>query len=796
MEEKVTGYIGRAVLRSEDERLLRGFGQFLDDIAEPPGTLHIAFVRSPTAHAEIKSIDTRAAEALAGVAGVVTGADMAALIKPMRADYDQPGFAPTDWPAMATDKVLYVGEIVAAVLADDAYTAETAIDLVEVRYDDLPALTTVEEALAPGAQLVHQGAAGNVYYHDEFKTEGFDKVFEAADHIFSEAFDSTRIAAVSIEPRGCMAEYDRGEDSMVFWASHQMPHMLRDGLAELLDWPHAKIRVKAPDVGGGFGMKAYVYPEDLVVAALARKFRCTTKWICDRREDFLASVHARDHFFDIEIAVTKEGVLQALRAQIRVNSGAYSSFPIGTAVEAGGGALMLLGPYRMDHYAYETKSVATHLCPAGAYRGVSMPSACFATEVLMDRIAHELGLDPAELRRRNLLTQEDFPYVNAVGTRHDSGTFMEQMERALELIDYDEYRRNQPRSRIENGTYRGIGIATMTEYTGQGAAGYRMRGMRRVPGFDGATVKIEPNGKAIAYVSQATQGQGHLTAFAQIVAEQLGLSFDDVTVVQGDTELTPYGMGTGASRGAVAGGGAVLSAAGEVRKKMLRIAAHLLEVSAEDLGLEEGKIFVRGAPKLNVSIDEIATVAHSADERALPEGETYGLHATEYCDPPKPSISGAFHIACIAIEQATGLIKIERYVMVHDCGRIINPLIVEGQMHGSFVQGMGQALMEAIVYEKDGQLLTAHLMDYLLPTTLDVPEMVLDHFETPSRDTVGGFKGVGEGGTVAALPAIANAVADALSSAGANVNRLPLTPAYVLDLIEAGKPGSEPRAPA
>ena len=790
MKEKETGYIGRSVLRSEDDRLLRGFGKFLDDIAEPPGTLHLAFVRSPIAHADIKSVNTHEAEALAGVAGVVTGTDMAGLIKPMRADYDQPGFAPTDWPALATGKVRYVGEIVAVVLAEDPYIAETAIDLVEVEYEGLPTLTTVEEALAPDAQLVHQEAPGNVYYHDEFKTEGFEEVFEAADHVFREDFDSTRIAAVSIEPRGCMAEYDRGGDSMVFWASHQMPHLLRDGLAELLDWPHANIKVTAPDVGGGFGMKAYIYPEDLLTAALARKFRCTTKWICDRREDFLASVHARDHFFDVEIAVSKEGILQALRAQIRVNSGAYSSYPIGTAVEAGGGALMLLGPYRLAHYAYETKSVATHLCPAGAYRGVSMPSACFATEVLMDRAAHELGLDPAEIRRRNLLTQGDYPYVNAVGTRHDSGTFVEQMERALELIDYVEYRRSQPPSRIENGTYRGIGMATMTEYTGQGAAGYRKRGMHRIPGFDGATVKIDPNGKAIAYISQATQGQGHLTAFGQIAAEQLGIPFEDVTVVQGDTELTPYGMGTGASRGAVAGGGAVLCAANKVREKMLRIAGHLLEVSAEDLELEEGKIFVRGAPKLSISIDEIATVAHSADERALPEGENYGLHATEYYDPPQPSISGAFHIACVAIEQASGLIKIERHVMVHDCGRIINPLIVEGQMHGAFVQGMGQALMEAIIYEKDGQLLTAHLMDYLLPTTLDVPEVLLDHFETPSRDTVGGFKGVGEGGTTAALPAIANAVADALSSVRANVHRLPLTPAYIFELIEAGKAGS------
>ena len=795
-DEARTAYIGRSVPRSEDDRLLRGFGCFLDDVAEPQGTLHIAFVRSPNAHAKIRSIDASAAEALAGVVAVVTGADMGALIKPMRADYDQPGFAPTDWPAVTSERVRYVGEIVAAVLAEDAYIAEDAIDLIEVDYELLAAITTVEEALAPGAQVVHESAPANTYYHDTFKTEGFDEVFNAADHVFSEDFHVTRIAAVSIEPRGCMALYDRGQDSLIFWSSNQMPHLLRDGLSEHLDWPDTSIRVIAPDVGGGFGMKAYIYPEDLITAALARKYRCPTKWVQDRREDFLSSVHARDHLFKTEIAVTNDGILQAIRTQIFVNSGAYVSYPFGSGIEAGGGALMLPGPYKFAYYAYETTSVATHICPAGAYRGVSMPSASFATEGLMDRMATALGIDPAEVRMRNLLKPEEFPYVNVLGTRYDSGTYIEQLRRALDLIGYDEFRRTQTSERLANGTRRGIGIACMTEHTGQGAARYRARGMRRVPGFDGATVKVEPSGKALAYISQATQGQGHLTVFGQIVAEQLGMPFDNVTVIQGDTSLTPYGMGTGASRGAVAAGGATVLAARKVREKMLRIAGHLLEVNPQDLELDDGNAYVRGAPQIRVAVREIAAIAHSADDRALPEGENYGLEATDYYDPPDPSISSAAHVCCVAVERETGLIKIERYVIVHDCGRIINPIIVEGQIHGAFVQGLGQALMEAVIYDKDGQLLTTHLMDYMLPTALDVPDMVLEHIETPSLDTVGGFKGVGEGGTVAAVPAIANAVADALSSVGANVNRLPLRAEYVLSLIEGGQAGPESSPPA
>lgn len=787
MAEADHGYIGEPVLRVEDDRLLRGFGRFLDDVPEPPETLHLSFVRSSVAHGLIRSIDTQAAASVPGVVAVVTAADIGNDIKPMRADYDRPGFEPTDWPVIAADRVRYVGEIVAVVLAENPYAAEDAVDLVQVDYESLRAVTTVEEALAPEAPLVHEEIGTNVYFHNAFKTEGFDEVFAAADHFFSEEFHNNRIAAVSLEPRGFVVDYDRGDDALTVWASTQMPHLHRDCLAEHLGIDDTRVRVIAPDVGGGFGMKAYVYPEDLLGAALARRYKLPTKWVPDRRDDFLTSVHCRDHLFNLELAMSAEGIIQAIRVRIRVNSGAYVSYPMGSAIEAAGGALMLPGPYKLAFYAFETCAVSTNVCPTGAFRGIAAPSAFFATEGLMDRAALALGLDPVQIRMRNLLKPEEFPYTNAMGIRYDTGTYRDQLQRAIELIDYHEYRRNQPPSRKADGAYHGIGIACIVEHTGQGAARYRQRGMLRLPGFEGAHVKIERSGKAFAYVSQATQGQGHLTAFAQIAAEQLGISLENVTVVEGDSNATPYGMGTGASRGAVVAGGAVLRAAGEVRSKILRIAGQILEVHPNDLELDDGHVHVRGVPQVKVAIEEIAAVAHSVDDRAMPDGETYGLEAIEYYDPSFTSIASAVHAACVAVDAATGLVKVERYVVVHDCGRVINPIIVDGQIHGAVGQGLGQALMEAVRYDREGQLLTAQLLDYVLPTSADVPDMVIDSIETPSLDSEGGFKGVGESGNIASLPAIANAVSDALLPLGANVNRLPLKPDYVLDLIEADR---------
>jgi carbon-monoxide dehydrogenase large subunit len=772
--------IGKPVLRQEDDRLLRGYGCFVDDVPEPAGTVHLAFVLSSRAHARIVRIDTAQARAAEGVLAVCTGADFADSIRPFRPDSEQPGYQVVERPAIAIDRVRFVGELVAVVVAANRYLAEDAAELVEVEYDDLPVVVDMDAAQAGGAVRLHDHAVDNVVFRSSFKTSGFDEAVAGADLVVRDQFRSHRLSAVPLEPRGCLAVYDRSRDALTFWTSTQIPHVVRTALAELLSWEETRLRVIAPDVGGGFGTKAYLYPEEVVAAELTRRLRRPVKWISDRREDLLTSIHSRDYRYEVAIAFQKDGTLLAVDAKITCNIGAYPTFPFGGSLEAGGAALYLPGPYRLKHYAFDTRSVVTNTCPTGAYRGIAGPVAFFATEALMDRAARELGMDPAGIRLKNLLTQAEFPYVNVLGVKYDGGAYEGCFRRALAESGYAEFRRRQGEGRLIDGKYRGIGIASIVEHTGQGAGRYRKRGLWRIPGFDSALVKVEPSGQAVAFVSQATQGQGHLTAFAQIVADQLGLEVGQVTVVQGDTAQVPYGTGTFASRGAVLGGGAVLRASQEIAAKIRRIAGHLLEAAPADIELAGGEARVVGVPAMKAKLRDVAAVAYSLDSRELPPGESYGLEATDYYDPPVASITNATHVAQVAVDPVTGLVSVERYLVVHDCGRVINPLIVDGQIHGGIVQGLSSVLSEAIRYDDEGQLLTATLMDYLLSTAADVPDIEVGHEETWSTDTAGGFKGVGEGGVIGAVPAIANAVRDALLPFGAAVNALPLRPDAVV----------------
>jgi carbon-monoxide dehydrogenase large subunit len=790
MSASATGYIGRAVPRIEDARLLRGLGRYIDDVPEPPGTLHAAFLRSPHAHARVGRSDTVRAASLPGVYAVAAAADVEGLFTPLRADYDRPGFNCTNWYSIATDRVRYAGEIVAVVLAESRYVAEDALELIDVAYDPLPVIATVDQALADGATKLHDDIAANVLFTGSFKAPGFDEAFAAADVTVAETFTSARVTSAAMETRGGLAIIDAGRGDLIYYATTQQPHIWRTALSEAFGWPENRIRVIAPDIGGGFGPKAYLYPEDVLAVALARKFERPVKWNCDRIEELQTTVHARDHRFAGELAISREGTIRALRVKIAVNAGAYAGFPFGSSIEAAGGALMMPGPYRLKHYAFETRAIATNLCPAGAYRGVSQPTAFFVMEGLLDRAAAKLGLDPAEIRRRNLIAPNEFPYTNAMGIRYDIGRYGACFERALELSDYAAVR-SRPRGPGADGKLRGIGIGCFTEHTGQGATRYRERGIRRMPGYDSAQIKVVQGGKANVFVSQTEIGQGSLTTCAQIVADRIGIRIEDIVVYEGDTELTPHGSGTAASRGAVAAGGAVLRAADKVRDKIVRIAADVLEASPSDIELRDGAAHVVGAPKLKVSLVDIADIAHAAHDRSPPPGESFGLEATDYYDPPHVYITNATHVANVAVDPATGRIEIERYIVVHDCGRVINPLVVEGQIHGGVVQGLGQALVERVVHGSDGQLLTAHFLDYLLPTALDVPDIEIAHFETPSPETAGGFKGVGEGGVIGALPALANAVGDALSHLGVRPKRLPLSPDAVLDLIEQAATGSK-----
>jgi carbon-monoxide dehydrogenase large subunit len=790
--DRKTRGIGASLLRKEDERLLRGEGCFLDDVPTPVGTLALAFVRSTHAHARIVKIDVKGSKEIEGVFAVLTGDDVVRFLADIEPDLALPGYQVVDRQLVCRDRVRFVGDIVAVVLAETAYIAEDALDAIEVEYEPLPVVATAAAALAPDAVSLHRRAPDNIAFRSTFKSPDFDRTYSSAAHIFKETFRSERVAIVSMEARGCLAAYDHLSRSLTFWTSTQIPHMVRNALAEAVELPIDAVRVICPDTGGGFGMKTNVYPEEFIAAALTKKYRRPVKWVQDRQDDFLTSTHARDFTYEVEMAVSEEGILRAARLKMIVNIGAYPSFPFGSSLESGGGPRTFPGPYKFSNYAFETYSVLTNTSPTSAFRGVAAPVSFFCMEGMMDRVARKLGIDPAEVRRRNLVQPSDFPYVNVNGIRYDTGTYVECLERAMDLVGYQNIRAQQTPLRLQDGKYRGVGISVITEQTGQGGARYRARGLLRIPGIDGAEVRVDSNGRALVTVSHTTQGQGHLTSFAQIAAEQLGLEVENVTIIEGDTQRTPFGTGTFASRAAVTGGGAVIRASTVVADKLKRIAAHQLEADPSEIALRNGFAEVirpsldDAAGNRRISIAEIALIAHSMSVKTLPPGETHGLISIEFYDPPVPAVSNAAHIACVAVDPETARVDVEKYVVVHDCGRMINPLIVEGQTQGAVAQGLGPALMERILYDDQGQLLTTTLLDYVIPTAHDVPEILLDHFETPALDTVGGIKGVAEGGTIGAIPAIANAVADALSGLNININHIPIRPDELLRQMAKG----------
>jgi len=776
-------FVGRPILRREDAWLLRGSGCFVDDVPLPRTALHLAFVLSAEAHARITAIDASAARALPGVVDVLTGDDLARLVTPLRTRIDAPGYRTTERDVVARDRVRFVGEAVAVVVAESPYIAQDGIELVGVEYDRLPSTIDVDLARTDEAACLHDTAPNNLLFHSAFSTPRAEDALRAAPRRLKETFRLGRVAAVPTEPRGCVAIPERGGASVTLHTSTQVPHIVRTAVAECVGLSESRLRVIVPDVGGGFGMKAHVFPEEIIVTALARKYGRAVKWIQDRREDLLTNAHARDHRIEIEAGFDEAGVIAALRVEVVTNAGAYSSFPYGCTLEPLGAARMLVSTYRIRDYAYTVSAVATNTCPTGAYRGTGQPTAFMAMEGMMDRIGRSLGLDPAEVRLRNMVAPADMPYVNAVGARYDTGDFVTCLRKGLGAIDYDGFRRAQPADRLSGRRYRGIGICSFTEVSGIGARGWQSRGVRAVPGFDAAKINIDPSGKITAFISQATAGQGHFTTFAQLVADELGARLDDVTIVEGDTATSPYGSGAIASRGAVAAGGAVIRVSARAADKLKRIASTLLEAAPQDIVLREGAAQVTGVPGLSVTFGQIAETAYATGTVKLPEGEDYGLDFVESYDPPPATMANAVHIVAVSVDAETGQVAIDRYVVVHDCGRVINPMIVDGQIRGGIAQGLGEALMEKVAYSEEGQLLNANLLDYLLPTAMDVPRVELLHMESPSVDALGGFKGVGEGGVIGAVPAIAGAVADALAGIGVNIREIPLQPSVIAGLI-------------
>jgi len=773
-------YVSQSVKRTEDPPLLMGRAHFIGDL-RLPGLLAVKFLRSPHAHARVVHVDVRAAAAMSGVEAVVTGRDLLSTTRPIRAVMSGAGYKESGWPPLAGDTARFAGEAVAAVVASDQYCGEDALEAIDVTYEPLPAVVDAEAGMKSTAPVLHAEMGDNIIFHTRFENGDVGRALAGADIRLTETFRHARCSSSPMEPRGVMASVDPVDGTLTVWASTQAPHLMRSGLAEALRLPESRIRILCPAVGGGFGPKMHLYPEDIVVAELARRLRRPVRWLEDRRENLLASAQARDHVNHVEIGARKDGTLLAIRSTLICDSGAYSVYPVTASLEPLTAAGILPGPYKLAALAYDAYAVATNKCPAGAYRGVGMALGTFVRERLVDMVARRAGLDPADVRRRNFVDAGELPFATASGLVVDSGNPRESHERALAGADYASVRATPAPA---NGKYRGVGVAAYTEFTGMGSGTFRRRGMKQVSGHDAATVRVEPSGEVRGFVSAASQGQGHATTLAQVLADELGVPLEAVSIVEGDTERCPHGSGSFASRSMVVSGGALVLAARRVRDKIATIAAHMLEAAREDLTFDEGTIAVRGAPGRAVTLAQVADLAYRPAGGTLPPGVDPALEATHYYDPPPATFSNGTHVAVVEVDADTGQVSILRHVVVEDCGRIVNPMIVDGQTHGAVAQGIGNALYEDFAYDAGGQPLTTTFMDYIIPGTHEVPPVEVIHLETPPAVSVTGFKGMAEGGTIGSTAAVANAIADALAPLGLEIRELPVTPDRLYRLLK------------
>lgn len=775
-------YVGQRIPRWEDRRFVEGRGRYLDDL-NLPDQVEVAFVRSPHAHAWIRRIEAEAARAHPETVGAYTWEDLRGLLRPYwtmpRGPLRQARVTP-----LASEKVRWVGEPVAVVVARDRYVAEDLCELVTVEYEPLPAVVDALEAMRPDSPRLYEEWSDNVVLHQTFQAGDVESQLAGCAAVIRKRFRSNRVTAVPLEGRGILARWDPLEESLTVWIGHQDVHLVRAVLSEILGLPLSRIRVISPDVGGAFGIKLPVYPEEMVVCALALLLRRPVKWVQDRREGLLGDTHAREAVVDVEAGFDAEGKLRAMRVHIISDAGAYAVAGRGPTIEGSMLARELPGPYDLRHYAYTLDVVMTNKAPVAVYRGVAIPVSTFVMERVMDFAADALQLDPAEIRRRNLI--RTFPYTTVTGHVYDAGQYLEGLEKLLELADYGRWRAEQVRLR-EQGRHLGIGICCLVDATARGGGFYGRLGLKAAS-QEGCILRIDPSGGVTAALGTTTQGQGLHTALAQLIADTLAVPLERVTVVMGDTATTPYGGGAWASRGAVAGGAVVLLAARRLREKVQHIAARLLEAAPEDIELAEGHAFVRGAPSRRLSLEEIAHTAYfvAAD---LPRGMEPGLEVMVHWEPEIPAtFAYAAQAMVVEVRPETGAVDILKYIVVEDCGPLINPGLVDGQLRGGILQGLGQALYEDLVYDPQGQLLTSTLMDYVLPGFCEAPEVEIHHLSTPSTRTVGGLRGMAESGTAGAPAVLANAVADALKPLGAEVTALPLSPARVVELL-TGKHG-------
>ena len=772
--------VGGSVERVEDGRILVGRGRYVDDVALS-GMLHAAFVRSPLPHARIVSIDVDEARQLPGVVGVFTAGDLEQLAKPLNFDFQIPGHRPPAHEALTRDKVRFVGDPVVLVVAESRALAEDACELVFVEYDELPVVTSAEQGLAPDAAVVFDELGDNVIHRDpegQFVFGDVDGAFEAADRVVSATFTQHRHGLVPMECRGGVAHYEPGTDELTYYASTQSPHLWRMYLSQLIGVPQNRTRVLCKDVGGAFGFKWSIYREDIAIAAASKRLGLPVKWIEDRQENLTAGGSAREETLDVDFAVTNEGDIKAIKVRMTMDHGAYPAMPPAPVFAALVRAT-LLSALRVPIYSFDTTIVATNKNPYISYRGPGA-SETLVRERMMDIVARELGLDPVEIRRRNLLRRDEQPWKMPSGATVDRAPALETLDAALEQFDYEGFRREQEAARAK-GRYLGIGFSNSIQPTPGFPDWWESIGFPMEK--DPARVRLEPDGRVTIITSQMPHGQGHETTLAQVAADELGVPFDHVSVLTGDTQLTTYYFfGTGASRAAHMAGGSVLYTTRELKRRVLEVAAHLLEASPDDLDIVDGVVRAKDTPARSISLEEVATTVFMAPD-TLPETLDLALDVTQSYRPDSGGGGWAAttHVCFVEVDLTTGFVKIPRYLVVEDCGKLINPAIVEGQIRGGIAQGIGGMLYEHAAYDEEGQFLSGTFMTYLLPSAMEIPDIEIHHLELETDADVD-FRGVGEGGAIIAPAAVTNAIEDALAPFGVRIDRFPLTPTRILEL--------------
>ncbi len=778
------GFIGQRVKRLEDPALLTGKGVFVDD-RKLPGALQLVFVRSIMAHARVKKIDVSRASQHPGVRLALTGAEVNREVGPLPVLWRHPGLRNTRYHCMASEKVRYAGQAIALIVASDRYTAQDALDLVTVDYEPLPAVLDTTDAILPGAPLLFEEWGTNETFPALTMAGGdVDAAFAEADRIITAHLYSHRYSGIPMETRGCVATYDDADDLLTIYTSTQAPNQVRTGIATCLGLSENAIRVVARDVGGGFGVKDQVYPEEVLVGYAARLLGKPVKWIESRREHMQASTHAREQHHDVELAVKNDGTLLAIKDHILYDAGAHHTTR--GALPAMITASSLPGPYTLKAASIEVRSVVTNKVPSAAYRGFGQTQATFVMERMIDLAAAELGIDPAEVRRKNFITPEQVStFVTATGVTYDSGDYPAAFAKVLGLLEYEKWRARQRELRRQ-GRYLGIGLSNFVETTGLGPAKFQEFIGFLIPSHETSRVEIDQSGKVTVFTGITPIGQGTRTAFSQIAADTLGVGLADVRLISGDTSTSPYsGLSSVASRGIVVGGAALLLSCQKLQGKVRRIAGHLLEAAAPDIEIRDGQASVRGLPGKTLSLREIARVAYYGAN--LPEGESPGLAHSETYDPSSIAFAYASHACLVEIDPETGVVEVLKYAVVHDCGTMVNPLLIEGQIHGGIAQGLGGALTEEFRYDARGQLLSDSLQNYHLPLAAGIPPIEVEHLETPSPYVPGGFKGSGEGGTIGSTAAIVNAIADALIPFGVRITATPLTPDRIWSLIHGSR---------